>query len=113
MNLRNTVLSGLGVLVTLAMFGLPVQAQSADNPTLNDPKQNRSSSLGGPITPTQTDLFTGSSTLLLQPITLEQESSSSIFNVKPVRSSSNRPAAPFVDDPPRPSGVGIINVKTD
>lgn len=112
MNLRNAVFAGLGLLSLLLGATFSAQAQSSTavaQPPLGGAKL--SSSLGGPITPTQPNFF-AESTAPVSPASLNQTLDGSFAN-QPIPASSSEPAAPLVDDPPRPSKGGIINIKTD
>jgi hypothetical protein len=105
------------VLLSVLALGITASAQAQTRPAPlwpvpADPSVlTPTSSLGGPITPTQPDFFAGESVAPLPSATLEVTSAKTL-GLQPVRRSS-RPAAPFVDDPPRPSGGGFINVNTD
>jgi hypothetical protein len=109
-----SIFSGISSAV-IVLFGLvnAAQAQSAPNPVplwgdpVEEPVSPPTSSLGGPIVVTQPVSF--SSEPVASPSALELDAKS--LGLQVVRR-SNRPAAPFVDDPPRIGG-GFINVQTD
>jgi hypothetical protein len=112
MNLRNAVLTGLGLPILL--FGdMPTQAQTKllvpKPPSTGAGASRVSSSLGGPITPTQPNFFDSSSTPLAPPsLSLDND-----FATRSPSPASETPVAPIVGDPPRTSRGGIINIKTD
>jgi hypothetical protein len=99
----------------IVLFGLvnAAQAQTVPNPAplwgdpVEEPASPPTSSLGGPITVIQPASL--SSEPVVSPSALELDAKS--LGLQVVRR-SNRPAAPFVDDPPRIGG-GFINVQTD
>jgi hypothetical protein len=112
MNLTYTVFSSLGLSTLLVC--VMSSAQARPNPSVSQPSKpitKLSSSLGGPITPTQPDFFAGSNPSV-PPASMNQTLDSG-FKDQPVQARSDRPAAPMVDDPPRPTKGGIINIKTD
>jgi hypothetical protein len=116
MTLFNVALKGLGASVIVLMLAASSQAQTnlLQSKTLKSPKP-LASALGGPITPSDPNLFLGANSALLQPITLENATSEdgSPLKAPPLLLGPPEPIAPLVDDPPRPSGGGLFNIKTD
>ncbi len=111
MNLPNAILVGFG-LSTLLLGNMPsVQAQArliVPKPPSSSTSRV-SSSLGGPITPSQPNFFENVSTPLTPPpLSLENDNANQIL-----RTTSDAPVVPMVGDPPRTSRGGIINIKTD
>lgn len=117
MNLFNAALRGIGASAIVLMLSFSSQAQT--HTTLkNKPLQTKkplASALGGPITPSDPNLFLGSNTSLLQPPTLENATAEdgSPLKAPPLRYGPAKPITPFVDDPPRPSAGGLFSIKTD
>lgn len=111
MNLRNTLVTGLG-LSTLLLGYSSAQAQTKLQVPQQPPKgmSKLSSSLGGPVTPTKPDFFQDSSaTSTLPSLSLDNDDA----NQQILRSNADGPVVPMVGDPPRGGRGGIINIKTD
>jgi hypothetical protein len=117
MKLRQAVFSGFGLSMVLVCAMSSAQARpskalphSSISPS---PKAitNPSSSLGGPITPTQPDFFATINSPVL-PESLNQSLDGGFAN-QPIPSAEEKTAVPLVGDPPRQSRGGIINIKTD
>jgi hypothetical protein len=116
MNLFNAAFRGIGasaIVLMLSSSGL-AQTHTLKNKPLKS-KKPLASALGGPVTPSDPNLFLGSNTSLLQPPTLENATAEdgSPLKAPPLRSGPPEPIAPLVDDPPRPGGGGLFNIKTD
>jgi hypothetical protein len=112
MNLRNTLMTGLGL--STLLLGYPsAQAQTKlQVPQQQPPKgmSKLSSSLGGPVTPTKPYFFEDSSaTSTLPSLSLDNDDADRQIR----RSNADGPVVPMVGDPPRGSRGGIINIKTD
>jgi hypothetical protein len=114
MNLFNAALRGLGASAIVVTLIAPGQARPSQPKPLQVQKP-LASTLGGPITPSDPNLFLGSGSPILQPVTLQNQASEdgSPFKAPPLRSGSPKPITPMVGDPPRQSGGGFINFKTD
>lgn len=120
MNSLHRFISSLGSVALLGIgFAGIAQAQSSPsqweqiqpwNPSPQTSEQ--SSTLGGPITPTQPDFFAGNQSTEFSP-SASGGSRTKLFKVGPVQPTSNKPPAPMIGDPPHPRGGGLINVKTD
>ncbi len=116
MTLFNVALRGFGASAIILMLASSSQAQT--NPLQpNSPKNTKplASALGGPVTPSDPNLFLGANSFLLEPVTLENATAEdgSPLKAPPLLLGPPEPIAPLVDDPPRPSGGGIFNIKTD
>jgi hypothetical protein len=116
MNLFNAALRsifGASAIVLMLSFSGQAQTHTLKNKSLQS-KKPLASALGGPVTPSDPNLFLGSNTPRLQPPTLENATTEDGLPLKapPLRSGLPEPIAPLVDDPPRPSG-GLFNIKTD
>jgi hypothetical protein len=112
MKLRNAVFSGLGLSIVLVCAASSAQARpSKAVPHSSQAMTKSSSSLGGPITPTQPDFFTIVNAPVL-PASLNQSLDGG-FASQPIPSAEEKTAVPLVGDPPRQSRGGIINIKTD
>lgn len=120
MNSLHRFISSFG---SVALFGIGfagiAQAQSSSSQweqlqpwTAPSQTDEKSSSLGGPITPTQPDFFAGNQSTEFSSSTSDG-SRTKLFKVGPVQPTSNKPPAPLIGDPPRPRGGGLINVQTD
>jgi hypothetical protein len=112
MKLRQAVSSGFGLSMVLVCAissaqARPSKALSPSPQTITNP----SSSLGGPITPTQPDFFATINSPVL-PESLNQSLDGGFAN-QPIPSAEEKTAVPLVGDPPRQSRGGIINIKTD
>jgi hypothetical protein len=112
MKLRNAVLSGIGLSMALVCSTSSAQARpSKVLPHSSGAMVKTSSSLGGPITPTQPDFFTTLNEPVL-PASLNQSLDGGFAN-QAIPSAEEKTAVPLVGDPPRQSRGGIINIKTD
>jgi hypothetical protein len=115
MKLFNMALRGLGASAIILMLAYSSQAQT--NPLQPKPLKSKkplASTLGGPVTPSDPNLFLGANSSLLQPIPLENATAGngSLLKAPPLQFGPPEPIAPLVDDPPRPSG-GFLNIRTD
>jgi hypothetical protein len=70
----------------------------------------QSSSLGGPITPTQPDFFANSASLSI--FNSETDGQPKTISAGPLVRPVDREPAPMVDDPPRPAG-GFFKIDTE
>ncbi len=115
MTLFNVALRGLGASAIVLMLASSSQAQT--NPLQPKPIKSPkplASTLGGPVTPSDPNLFLGANSSLLQPITVNATSEDgSPLKAPPLLLGPPEPIAPLVDDPPRPSGGGLFNIKTE
>jgi hypothetical protein len=117
MNLFNAALRsifGASAIVLILSFAGQAQTHTLKNKTLQS-KKPLASALGGPVTPSNPNLFLGSNTSVLQPPTLENATAEdgSPLKAPPLRYGPAKPITPFVDDPPRPSAGGLFSIKTD
>jgi hypothetical protein len=111
MKLHKAICSCLGVSIVLVCAVSKAQAQSNQALPSAQGMTKPSSSLGGPITPTQPDFFEISNSPV-PPSSLNQSLDGG-FASEQVKGNPDRPAAPMIDDPPQISKGGIINIKTD
>jgi hypothetical protein len=111
MKLRNAVFSSLGLSMVLVCAASDAQARPSKTVPHSQAITQSSSSLGGPITPTQPDFFTIVNAPVL-PESLNQSLDGDFAN-QPIPSAEEKTAVPLVGDPPRQSRGGIINIKTD
>jgi hypothetical protein len=112
MKLRKAVFSGIGLSMVLVCAASSAQAQTSK--AVSHPSQaitKSSSSLGGPITVTQSDFFATINSPVL-PESLNQSLDGGFAN-QPIPSAEEKTAVPLVGDPPPQSRGGIINIKTD
>jgi hypothetical protein len=106
MKVLETLLPGLGIAALLLC--LPASAQhKARIPSAQ--LMGKSSSLGGPITPTQPDFFYSPASLSI--FNSESDGQPKTISAGPLVRPVDREPAPMVDDPPRPAG-GFIKVET-
>jgi hypothetical protein len=107
MNVLKTLLPSLGIFAMLVC--LPASAQHKSSPS-SAQLTGKSSSLGGPITPTQPDFFANSDSLSV--FNSENDGQPKTISAGPLVQPVDRKPAPMVDDPPRPAG-GFFTVKTE
>jgi hypothetical protein len=105
-SLLSGLLPGLGI---ATMLCLPANAQSKSS-VPSPQSMGKSSSLGGPITPTQPDFFSNPASLSI--FSTESDSSLRTISAGPLTRPVDREPAPMVDDPPRPAG-GFLTFETD
>jgi hypothetical protein len=111
MKLRNAVFSGIGLSMVLVCAASAQSRPSKAVPHSSQAMTKSSSSLGGPITPTQPDFFTIVNAPVL-PESLNQSLDAGFAN-QPIPSAEEKTVVPLVGDPPRQSRGGLINIKTD
>lgn len=107
MKFLQILLPSLGIATVLLC--LPTSAQNKSSlPSAQ--LMGKSSSLGGPITPTQPDFFANPENLSI--FDSASDSSLKTISAGPLTRPVDREPAPMVDDPPRPAG-GFLIVETD
>jgi hypothetical protein len=110
MTFLKSLLPSVGIISILMCLPTAAQARPRTAPSEPPKLMSPSSSLGGPITPTQPDFFSTQSNSLQ--LNTEGNNSQPIISagslVKPVE----RKPAPLVDDPPRPAG-GFLKIDLD
>jgi hypothetical protein len=107
MKVLETLLPGLGIAVMLIC--LPAAAQHKSRiPSAR--LIGKSSSLGGPITPTQPNFFSKPASVSV--FNSESEGQTKTISAGPLVRPVDREPAPMVDDPPRPAG-GFITFETE
>jgi hypothetical protein len=107
MKVLKPLLSGLGIVVMLLC--LPASAQHKSK-VPSAQSMDKSSRLGGPITPTQPDFFANPASLSV--FNADSDGQSKTINAGPLVRPIDREPAPMVDDPPRPAG-GFFKVDTE
>lgn len=110
MKVFKTLLPSFGIAALLLC--LPASAQHKHNKSSVPSAKvtGQSSSLGGPITPTQPDFFANSASLSI--FNSETDGQPKTISAGPLVRPVDREPAPMVDDPPRPAG-GFFKVDTE
>ncbi len=109
MKLRHSIFSGLGL--TALLLCTISSAQAAPKTAPIKTMAQTSSTLGGPITPSQPNFFANSNSLVL-PASINSSLDNG-FASQPIPSAAEKSPIPLVGDPPRPTRGGIINIKTN
>jgi hypothetical protein len=107
MKVLKTLLPGLSIAALLLC--LPASAQQKSRIPSAQPME-KSSSLGGPITPTQPNFFANSASLSV--FNSESDGQPKTISAGPLVRPIDREPAPMVDDPPRPAG-GFLTFETE
>ena len=107
MNVLKPLVPSLGMIAMLVC--LPASAERKFSPS-SAPLTVKSSSLGGPITPTQPNFFANSDSLSV--FNSENDGQLKTISAGPLVQPIDRKPAPMVDDPPHPAG-GFFTVKTE